>query len=64
MASGLHRGQMHNCHVDSTVLLCGRRAQSLSGAAVVYVVPSALWHSALQFVEPGIACHAVPVTPR
>lgn len=60
MALDLHRGQMHNCHVDSTVLLC----QSLSAAAVVHVVPSAPWHSALQFVGPGIACHAVPVTPR
>jgi len=56
MALDLHRGQMHNCHVDSTVLLC----QSLSGADVVH----AIWHSALQFVGPGIACHAVPVTPR
>lgn len=50
MVLGLHGDQMHNWYVDATVLLCGRKAQSLSGAAVVHVVTSALWHLALQVV--------------
>ncbi len=51
MALGVHRDQMHNCNVDSSVLLCGIRAWSLSGAAVVHALPSALWHSALQLSD-------------